>query len=195
MEKLDTILKIASIISNNDDDVLAEITDNISNIKLHAKEHLEDFEARNAPLKYTSYEDFNWAVAINILIRNNYIIQCPFQTNIIDFGWEIRSLRTFKEYGLFLDGKFVEDDIELSTYDYDEDDEYDTYDDETNYSDEDGIVEWCKTLDNKWFDEDICIGMIDISENVFTLFLACEEDLETLEDLADNIGKIISSVY
>ena len=49
MEKLDTILKIASIISNNDDDVLAEITDNISNIKLHAKEHLEDFEARNAP--------------------------------------------------------------------------------------------------------------------------------------------------
>lgn len=37
--------------------------------------------------------------------------------------------------------------------------------------------------------------MIELSPDIFTLFLVSEENLETLEDLADNLGKVISTVY
>ena len=94
-----------------------------------------------------------------------------------------------------MDSKFEEEDYEIDKYDYNEDDEYDYYNEEMDFIDDENIINWCKYLDSKWFDEDICIGMIDLSSDIFTLFLASEENLEDLEDLADSLGKVISTVY
>ena len=134
-------------------------------------------------------------VTVNILVRNNYVMQIQEDCSITDFGWSLKSLRTFKEYNLALDSKFEEEDYEIDKYDYNEDDEYDYYNEEMDFIDDENIINWCKYLDSKWFDEDICIGMIDLSLDIFTLFLASEENLEDLEDLADSLGKVISTVY
>lgn len=194
MEKVESLIKIAQIISNNDDDIIAEVSECINNIEIYGQEHIEEFEERNIAIKYDTPEDLQWLSLINILVRNNYVMQIQENCTITDFGWNLRSLRTFKEYGLSLDSKFIEEDYTLDLYDYNEDDEYEYYDKE-EIIDDDGVVGWCKYLDNKWFDEDICIGMFGIGEDIFTLFLISEDELEELEDLADNLGKIISSVY
>lgn len=195
MEKAKTLLEIARIISGNDDDVLAEIEESIDNIEVYVQEHLEEFEERNISIKYDSVEDLQWLVTVNILVRNNYVMQIQEDCSITDFGWSLKSLRTFKEYNLALDSKFEEEDYEIDKYDYNEDDEYDYYNEEMDFIDDENIINWCKYLDSKWFDEDICIGMIDLSPDIFTLFLASEENLEDLEDLADSLGKVISTVY
>lgn len=195
MEKEEILLKIAQIISNNDEEILAEAKDNIDNVEQFVQEHLEDFEERQAPVKYETKEDMQWLAVMNILIRNNYVVQLSENCTITDFGWALRSLRTFKEYGLSLDSKFVEEDYGIKNYDYDEDDEYDYYNEESEFINDEEIVGWCKYLDSKWFDEDICVAMINLSEDMYTLFLTSEEELEMLEDLAEGIGQIISSVY
>lgn len=194
MEKVEILINIAQIISNNDNDIIAELNECINNIEMYGQEHIEEFEERNITIKYDTPEDLQWLSLINILVRNNYVMQIQENCTITDFGWNLRSLRTFKEYGLSLDSKFIEDDYALDLYDYNEDDAYEYYDKEEIIDDE-GIISWCKYLDNKWFDEDICLGMFGIGEDIFTLFLISEDELEELEDLADNLGKIISSVY
>lgn len=195
MEKAQILLKISQIISNNDEDILAEVKENIENIDNFAQEHLEDFEERQVPVKFETKEDLQWLATINILIRNNYVVQLNENCTITDFGWGLRSLRTFKEYGLSLDSKFVEEDYGIGRYDYDEDDEYDYYDEESEFINDEEIIGWCKYLDSKWFDEDICVAMINLSEEIYTLFLISEEELEILEDLAELLGQSISSVY
>lgn len=194
MKKVESLIKIAQIISNNDDDIIAEVSECINNIEIYAKEHIEEFEERNVAIKYDTPEDLQWLSLINILVRNNYVMQIQENCTITDFGWNLYSLRTFKEYGLALDSKFIEEDYTLDLYDYNEDDAYEYYDKEDIIGDE-GVVSWCKYLDNKWFDEDICLGMFGIGEDIFTLFLISEDELAELEDLADNLGKFISSVY
>lgn len=114
MEKAKTLLEIARIISGNDDDVLAEIEESIDNIEVYAQEHLEEFEERNISIKYDSVEDLQWLVTVNILVRNNYVMQIQEDCSITDFGWSLKSLRTFKEYNLALDSKFEEEDYEGS---------------------------------------------------------------------------------
>ena len=115
MEKAKTLLEIARIISGNDDDVLAEIEESIDNIEAYAQEHLEEFEERNISIKYDSVEDLQWLVTVNILVRNNYVMQIQEDCSITDFGWSLKSLRTFKEYNLALDSKFEEAAYALST--------------------------------------------------------------------------------
>ena len=134
MEKAKTLLEIARIISGNDDDVLAEIEESIDNIEAYAQEHLEEFEERNISIKYDSVEDLQWLVTVNILVRNNYVMQIQEDCSITDFGWSLKSLRTFKEYNLALDSKFEEEDYEIDKYDYNEDDEYDYYNEEIEYN-------------------------------------------------------------
>lgn len=195
MEKAQILLKISQIISNNDEDILAEVKENIDDIDSFAQEHLEDFEERQVPIKYETKDDLQWLAVMNILIRNNYIVQLHENCTITDFGWGLRSLRTFKEYGLSLDSKFIEEDYGIGRYDYDEDDEYDYYDEESEFINDEELIGWCKYLDSKWFDDDICVAMINLSEDIYTLFLISEEELEMLEDLAESLGQSISSVY
>ena len=123
MEKAEILLKIAQIISNNDDDIIDEVNECINNIEMHGQEHIEEFEERDIAIKYDTLEDLQWISLINILVRNNYVMQIKEHCTITDFGWALRSLRTFKEYGLSLDSKFIEEDYDLNSYDYNEDDE------------------------------------------------------------------------
>lgn len=96
MEKAKTLLEIARIISGNDDDVLIEIKESIDNIETYAQEHLEEFEEHNINIKYDSIEDLQWLVTINILVRNNYIMQVQQDCSITDFAWSIKTLRLLK---------------------------------------------------------------------------------------------------
>ena len=73
-------------------------------------------------------------------------MQIQEDCSITDFGWSLKSLRTFKEYNLALDSKFEEEDYEIDKYDYNEDDEYDYYNEEMDFIDDENIINWCKYL-------------------------------------------------
>ena len=64
-----------------------EIEESIDNIEAYAQEHLEEFEERNISIKYDSVEDLQWLVTVNILVRNNYVMQIQEDCSITDFGW------------------------------------------------------------------------------------------------------------
>ena len=133
---------------------------------------------------------------VNCLIRNNYVYETDDNVQLTDFGWEFKNLRGFKEYGLTLDRKFLDDSYSIDRYDLNEDDEdvFD-YEDDEDLMEDDNIVGWCKYLDNKWADENVCVGMIGINSDVYVIFPIDCDVLEQLEDLADSIGRHISSVY
>ena len=182
MEREEVLLKIAGIISNNDSDVLTEVEECIDNIEAYVSTHIEEY--------------VQWLGMVNCLIRNNYVYETDDNVQLTDFGWEFKNLRGFKEYGLTLDRKFLDDSYSIDRYDLNEDDEdvFD-YEDDEDLMEDDNIVGWCKYLDNKWADENVCVGMIGINSDVYVIFPIDCDVLEQLEDLADSIGRHISSVY
>lgn len=196
MKREEVLLKIAKLISNNDSDVLIEVEECIDDIEKYAATHIEEYEDRSLTLEEDSEEDLQWLGMVNCLIRNNYLYETDDNVQITEFGWEFKNLRGFKEYGLSLDRKFLDADYGIDRYDLNEDDE-DTfdYDEDEDLIEDDSVISWCKYLDNKWADENICIGMIDINSDTYVIFPVDCDVLEQLEDLADSIERHISSVY
>lgn len=196
MEREEVLLKIAQLISNNDSDVMIEVEECIDDIQRYVATHLEEYEDRSMTLEDDSEEDLQWLGMVNCLIRNNYVYETDDNVQITEFGWELKNLCGFKEYGLTLDSKFLDVDYGVDRYDLNEDDEdvFD-YDDEEDFIEDDNIIGWCKYLDNKWADENVCIGMININSESYIIFPIDCDVLEELEDLADSIDRHISSVY
>lgn len=196
MEREEVLLKIAQLISNNDSDVIIEVEECIDDIQKYVATHLEEYEDRSMTLEDDSEEDLQWLGMVNCLIRNNYVYETDDNVQITEFGWELKNLCGFKEYGLSLDNKFLDVDYGVDKYDINEDDEdvFD-YDEEEDFIEDDNIIGWCKYLDNKWADENVCIGMININSDSYIIFPIDCDVLEELEDLADSIDRHISSVY
>ncbi len=196
MEREEVLLKIAQLISNNDSDVIIEVEECIDDIQKYVATHLEEYEDRSMTLEDDSEEDLQWLGMVNCLIRNNYVYETDDNVQITEFGWELKNLCGFKEYGLSLDSKFLDVDYGVDRYDINEDDEevFD-YDEEEDFIEDDNIIGWCKYLDNKWADENVCIGMININSDSYIIFPIDCDVLEELEDLADSIDRHISSVY
>lgn len=196
MEREEVLLKIAQLISNNDSDVIIEVEECIDDIQKYVATHLEEYEDRSMTLEDDSEEDLQWLGMVNCLIRNNYVYETDDNVQITEFGWELKNLCSFKEYGLSLDSKFLDVDYGVDRYDINEDDEevFD-YDEEEDFIEDDNIIGWCKYLDNKWADENVCIGMININSDSYIIFPIDCDVLEELEDLADSIDRHISSVY
>ena len=196
MEREEVLLKIAQLISNNDSDVIIEEEECIDDIQKYVATHLEEYEDRSMTLEDDSEEDLQWLGMVNCLIRNNYVYETDDNVQITEFGWELKNLCGFKEYGLSLDSKFLDVDYGVDRYDINEDDEdvFD-YDEEEDFIEDDNIIGWCKYLDNKWADENVCIGMININSDSYIIFPIDCDVLEELEDLADSIDRHISSVY
>ena len=196
MEREEVLLKIAQLISNNDSDVIIEVEECIDDIQKYVATHLEEYEDRSMTLEDDSEEDLQWLGMVNCLIRNNYVYETDDNVQITEFGWELKNLCGFKEYGLSLDSKFLDVDYGVDRYDINEDDEdvFD-YDEEEDFIEDDNIIGWCKYLDNKWADENVCIGMININSDLYIIFPIDCDVLEELEDLADSIDRHISSVY
>lgn len=196
MEREEVLLKIAQLISNNDSDVIIEVEECIDDIQKYVATHLEEYEDRSMTLEDDSEEDLQWFGMVNCLIRNNYVYETDDNVQITEFGWELKNLCGFKEYGLSLDSKFLDVDYGVDRYDINEDDEdvFD-YDEEEDFIEDDNIIGWCKYLDNKWADENVCIGMININSDSYIIFPIDCDVLEELEDLADSIDRHISSVY
>lgn len=196
MEREEVLLKIAQLISNNDSDVIIEVEECIDDIQKYVATHLEEYEDRSMTLEDDSEEDLQWLGMVNCLIRNNYVYETDDNVQITEFGWELKNLCGFKEYGLSLDSKFLDVDYSVDRYDINEDDEdvFD-YDEEEDFIEDDNIIGWCKYLDNKWADENVCIGMININSDSYIIFPIDCDVLEELEDLADSIDRHISSVY
>ena len=193
MEREEVLLKIAQLISNN---VIIEVEECIDDIQKYVATHLEEYEDRSMTLEDDSEEDLQWLGMVNCLIRNNYVYETDDNVQITEFGWELKNLCGFKEYGLSLDSKFLDVDYGVDRYDINEDDEevFD-YDEEEDFIEDDNIIGWCKYLDNKWADENVCIGMININSDSYIIFPIDCDVLEELEDLADSIDRHISSVY
>lgn len=196
MEREEVLLKIAQLISNNDSDVIIEVEECIDDIQKYVATYLEEYEDRSMTLEDDSEEDLQWLGMVNCLIRNNYVYETDDNVQITEFGWELKNLCGFKEYGLSLDSKFLDVDYGVDRYDINEDDEdvFD-YDEEEDFIEDDNIIGWCKYLDNKWADENVCIGMININSDSYIIFPIDCDVLEELEDLADSIDRHISSVY
>ena len=196
MEREEVLMKIAQLISNNDSDVIIEVEECIDDIQKYVATHLEEYEDRSMTLEDDSEEDLQWLGMVNCLIRNNYVYETDDNVQITEFGWELKNLCGFKEYGLSLDSKFLDVDYGVDRYDINEDDEdvFD-YDEEEDFIEDDNIIGWCKYLDNKWADENVCIGMININSDSYIIFPIDCDVLEELEDLADSIDRHISSVY
>ena len=196
MERKEVLLKIAQLISNNDSDVIIEVEECIDDIQKYVATHLEEYEDRSMTLEDDSEEDLQWLGMVNCLIRNNYVYETDDNVQITEFGWELKNLCGFKEYGISLDSKLLDVDYGVDRYDINEDDEdvFD-YDEEEDFIEDDNIIGWCKYLDNKWADENVCIGMININSDSYIIFPIDCDVLEELEDLADSIDRHISSVY
>lgn len=190
----DVLVKIAKLITGNDTDVVAEVQDCIDDIEAYMEMHMEEFEERSLNLESDDIEDLQWLGMVNCLLYSNYVGEFDEDTNITDFGWGIKSLRNYERFNLSLDNKFQNEDFGIERYDEDDDEQY-NYDSEDEFLESDDIISWCKSLDSKWADEDICLGMIDIDSDKYIIFPIESEILEQLEDLADSIGKHISSVY
>lgn len=194
--KEDVLIKIAKLITENDTDVVEEVKACISDIQAYMDMHLEEFEEFCLNLDSYSEEDLQWIGMVNCLRYNNYIAEFADDVNITDFGWGLKSLKNFERFNLDLDTQFQNEDYGIERYDgYEDDDDNYSYDSEDEFLESDDIVSWCKTLDSKWADEDICLGMIDIENDKYLIFPVEVKVLEQLEDLADSIDKHISSVY
>ena len=195
----EVLLKISSMISNGDAEVEAELKACLADTDTYISSHLENYNDRCMNLEDISTEDAQWLGMADILINHRYAVELDWQDSIVDFGWGISSLRTFKQLRLPLEEKFLNDDSGIDADDFagydDGDDEEYSYEREEESFEEQEIPYWCRYLDNQWFDEDACIGQIDIESESFVLFITEPEKLEKLEDAADMIGRRVSTVF
>ena len=202
MEKEDyenVMLQICSLITESDSEVAAEVQDCLSHTEIYVSEHLEDYNNRDMHLEDDSLEDCQWLGMVDSLINHGYAVEVDWKSSAADFCWNISSLRRFKQLGLSLDKKFSGDDSGIEADDFgdykDDGDEQYSYEREEESFEEQDVPYWCKYLDNQWFDDDICIGQIDIENDSYVLFITDPDTLEELEDLADMLNRRISSVF
>lgn len=157
------IIELAKRISNEDKDVLDEVTFCATDIRKYFNENLEQYDNR-------FIEDFEdeeentlcWLGMVDILEKNGYVCERDWKDEKEDFLYFVGELKEVEENGLILDEDW-----------FDEDDD---------------ITVWGEIIDEKWEDEDFCLASIDTESDSFVLFPARVSDLQVLDKLAKEAG-------
>lgn len=155
-------IEIAKIISNNNVDVINEVTECVSNPIKYFQFHKERYGDRcidNAD----DIDTIIWIGMVDILINNNYVCERDYKDELEDFTYFMNDLKTMKENNI----KITEDLLN---------------------QDDDSIPEWCEYLEQKNVMKDFVIAGIDIDSDSYIMFVCLIPVLDKLKILAESIN-------
>lgn len=170
----DSVYKeIFSMISDNDEKAMAEITECLEKPRLYARDNYDVFDTKG--LVPTTVSDFKvkWLGCIQIMIKYGYAREFGAKIDFDDFYKQFGELKIVSERGIIP----PEDEIYL---DYE-------------------INSWISCIEHFWGKSGMCVGEFDINSILSddykgrsrTVFVCTVEQLEKLSRLADDAGRKI----
>lgn len=161
-----SLLEIARIVSDNDKNVMGEVSECINDIESYFSSHYEEFEDRDI----VDFEDEDedtliWLGIVNILDKNSYVCERDWKDAKEDFIYFLEELKGIKKNSLEIDEDLLDED--------------------------DSVTQWCDILDKEWQKRGFCVSAFDIESDSYVLFPCKLTDLEKLQELAEQIDQRI----
>ena len=159
-----TILEIARIISDGDQEVMGEAAECVSDPKRYFEVHIDRYEERGIE-DSDDLELIQWLGLVDILESRGWVCERDWKDELGDFLHFMGKLTGMAANRLSL---------------------------EREWFDEDGdIQQWCRILDGKWSAREICTAALDLESDCYVLFPCKKSDLEELRHLAGSIHRRI----
>lgn len=156
-----TILKIAGLISHQNQAVVDELKECLSNVEAYFSSHPDMLEEWVLEDVTDAHEPCRIAL-VHILEQANYVCIRDWKDEKEDFLYFVQNLEGFQNFDLTLNPDWL---------------------------DEDGsIAEWSAVLDRMWQDKNCCLTAIDIESDSYVLFLCDGKTLKKLQSCAESIG-------
>lgn len=155
------IIKIAGIISGEDDIVMKEAAECVASPEMFFKKHIEKYQERGIEVMVDSSQ-IQWLGLVDILDKYHYVCERDWSDEKEDFFYFVRQLKGMNRYQLPLEEEWLEEDGD--------------------------VAEWCTVLDEKWEGKRVCMAALDIESDSYVLFPCKLEELEELGGYGEEIG-------
>lgn len=163
-----SLLKITNCITKQDAEVEKEVKKCMESFDAYYEAHIEGFEERGIEeeeLEDYEEEELQWLALADLLVSRAYCCELDWKCYLEDFCECISQLQGVEEYNLTI---------------------------EQEWFDEEGdVTDWCTVLEEKWKDQGMCIGALDLDSDCYVLFPVPSDELEQLIQWAEEIGQRI----
>ncbi|HEM5655795.1 hypothetical protein HO795_09910 [Streptococcus suis] len=169
-EQLQDIFELADLMSNGDRELFLQLREVV-----FASDPHEILNFMERILDSESFDDFLdrvgesekenlWLILIKLLEHLNYICVRDYKDNLEDFIYFFDCLQQVRNAGISL---------KL---------------DSGGLSPIASISEWARVIDNKYLDENFCLGAVDMDTDSYYLFFSKQATFIRLQELAGNLG-------
>lgn len=159
------IYKIASLISDNDSDVIDELRQCIMDTSNYYSNHLAQYDERGMVYDDGEEEeitDIQWIGMVDILIKNKYACECDWKADLTDeFLFNMEQIKGIKSNNLQLKEEW--------------------------FDEGESITEWCEVIDEKWRTQNMCVAAIDIDSDSYVMFPCNMDILSILNEYAGEL--------
>lgn len=158
------LLEIALLISDGDQEVMAEAAECVSDPKRYFEVHIEQYEERGVE-DSDDLDLIQWLGLADILEGRGWVCERDWKDELEDFLYFMGSLTGITSNRLSLERAW-----------------FDSRGD---------IRQWCQILDEKWAPQEACAAALDMDSDSYVLFPCKKSDLEELKACASAIGRRI----
>ncbi|CYU20376.1 DUF6630 family protein [Streptococcus suis] len=169
-EQLQDIFELSDLMSNGDRELFLQLREVV-----FASDPHEILNFMERILDSESFDDFLdrvgesekenlWLILIKLLEHLNYICVRDYKDNLEDFIYFFDCLQQVRNAGISL---------KL---------------DSGGLSPIASISEWARVIDNKYLDENFCLGAVDMDTDSYYLFFSKQATFIRLQELAGNLG-------
>lgn len=156
-------IEIASIISNNDSRVIAEVTKCTNNPVMYFQENKDKYEERGI-VSSDSIDIIIWIGMVECLENNNYVCECDYKEELEDFIYSINELKTAKDMNIQITEEWCD------------------------YESNGEIPEWCSYINNRLSIQKLVVATIDIDSDSYVMFICKNNMMSKMKELAQNIN-------
>lgn len=158
------LLEIARLISDGDQEVMAEAAECVSDPKRYFEVHIEQYEERGAE-DSDDLELIQWLGLVDILEGRGWVCERDWKDELEDFLYFMGNLTGMTSNRLPLERAW--------------------------FDSQGDIRQWCQILDEKWAPREACAAALDMDSDSYVLFPCKKSDLEELKACAAAIGRRI----
>lgn len=159
------LLEIASIISNQDPDVLEEVRLCLKDTMQYAEMNCERYAQRYIELDLVEPELLRWIGLVDCLEYNGYVCERDWKDEKPDFVHFLKSCRGMARLGLTLDENWLDESTDIS--------------------------DWIHVINQHWATQACCVSVIDIDSDSYVLFPCTTAERAQLKELAAQLEQRI----
>lgn len=161
MNTNETFVKVVEIISNNDEAVVKQAKECVTDIEGYFNAHAKAYDERGIE-EIENENDTKWLGIVDILIEHSFACEVDYSVEVEDFLFALNETKRMADVEIVLD----EDEL-----------------------DEEGeVTEWCHVIDQKLADQHYCLASMDIDSDSYVIFMIKTSEFDELVEITEAVG-------